>query len=143
MVPPGVKFPVPFGFAFPYGATYKGVVAAKDWDRKYQDGQARDEQTGERLWLLTAEDLDPKASQFGRDRLKVKMVAPAQPVPPPPINLGGISVTPIELTELVVTPWVDDSRCKTENRPCRARLAWSMRASGLIAPQTIEQAAAA
>ncbi len=142
MVPGGVKIPVPFGFAFSHGATVKSVAPAKDWDGKYNDGQARDEETGERLWLVTVEDLDPKAAEFGRDRLKVKVVAPVQPVPPDPMVLpGGLSITPVELTDLVLTPWVDDSRCKTSNHRCRARLAWSMRASGLIAPQAAQAAA--
>jgi hypothetical protein len=68
MVPGGVKIPVPFRFAFAHGATVKGIGPAKDWDGKYSDGQARDEETGERLWLVTVEDLDPRAPDHDRRR---------------------------------------------------------------------------
>jgi hypothetical protein len=144
MVPAGVKFPVPFDFAFNHGAIVKGLAPARDWYGKFGDGQARDEETGHRLWLALMEDLDPRAAQFGRDRAKVKIAASVQPVLPPPVDAGGVTFIPAELTDLVLTPWVDDARCtnsKNPNHKCRARLAWSMRASGLVAPRTAAAAA--
>ncbi len=134
MIPSKVQFPVPFQFAFRSGATFKCVVPAKDWDGKYSDGQARDQESGERLWLITIEDEDPRAAEFGRDRQKVKYAGPEAPAPPPAPIPTAPGYRPVELVDLVLTPWVDDSRCKSNGHRCRARLAWSMRASGLVAP---------
>src|SRR5947209_15166707 len=130
---------MPFEFAFPHGALFRGVQAATDFDKrgKVADDQARDKDTGERIWTVTLLDLDPDAARFGRDLVKVKVIAPVQPVPP-------VSAVPgyppaVELENLVLVPWVDDSRCKS-NGQCRARLAYSMRASG-IRPAAIAPAA--
>jgi hypothetical protein len=136
-----VKIPVPFGFAFGHGAVVKSVAAAKDWDGEHADGQARDKDSGQRLWLVTVEDLDPRAAEFGRDRLQVKVVAEQMPELPPAPLPQAPGYRPVELTGLVLTPWVDDSRCKATNSRCRSRLAWSMRASGLVAPTSAAQAA--
>jgi hypothetical protein len=38
----------------------------------------------------------------------------------------------VELENLVLVPWVDDGRCKG-GAQCRARLAYSMRATGIKA----------
>lgn len=39
----------------------------------------------------------------------------------------------VELVDVVLVPWVDDRKCHG-TRECNVRLAYSMRASGLIAP---------
>jgi hypothetical protein len=130
MVPSSLKIPMPFGFAFPHGALFRGVQKATDFDKrgKVDDDQARDKETGERIWTVTLLDLDPEAARFGRDLVKVKLIAPVQPVPPES-SVPGYPPA-VELEGLVLVPWVDDGRCKGGDR-CRARLAYSMRATGL------------
>jgi hypothetical protein len=130
VVPASLKIPMPFEFAFPHGALFRGVQAATDFDKrgKAVDDQLRDKETGERVWTVTLLDLDPLAARFGRDLVKVKIIAPVQPVPPESTVPGYPPA--VELTDLVLVPWVDDSKCKAGGT-CRARLAYSMRASGL------------
>ncbi len=130
MVPASLKIPVPFEFAFPQGALFRGVQKAVDFELrgKKEDDQARDKETGERIWTLTLIDLDPQAARFGRDLVKVKLIAPVCPVPPESAVPGYPPA--IELEGLVLVPWVDDGRCKGGG-PCRARLAYSMRATGM------------
>ncbi len=83
MIPASLKVPVPFEYAFPNGALALGVEPITDFDKRGQgDDQARDKDTGERLWGLNLMDLDPQATRFGRDRVKVKIAAPVQPVLP-------------------------------------------------------------
>ncbi len=140
MVPGSLKIPVPFEFAFPYGALFRGVQAATDFDKRGKGGddQARDKETGERIWTVTLLDLDPQAARFGRDLVKVKVIAPVAPVPPEPTVPGYPPA--VELEGLVLVPWVDDSKCKSSGT-CRARLAYSMRATG-IRPAQLRTAAA-
>jgi hypothetical protein len=123
---------MPFEYAFPHGALLRGVQAAVDFDKrgKVDDDQARDKETGERIWTVTLLDMDPQAARFGRDLVKVKVIAPHQPVPPASTVPGYPPA--VELENLVLVPWVDDSKCKAGGT-CRARLAYSMRATGLRA----------
>lgn len=140
MVPNSVRYPVPFDYAFPQGAIFLGVDKLVDFDRlKEPDNQARDEH-GERVWVVTVMDSDPEASKFGRSpQAKVKIAAPVQPVPPPAVVVGGLSITPVAFTGLTVTPYTDKAACKGDRSPhrCRARLAWSLRASAMVAPDEL------
>src|SRR5204862_293925 len=83
--------------------------------------QARDKDTGERVWVVVLLDLDPAAVRFGRDKVKVKITAPQQPVLPASAVPGYPPA--IELQGLVLVPWVDDGRCRGTGE-CRARLAY-------------------
>ncbi|MER7006665.1 hypothetical protein ABT297_26985 [Dactylosporangium sp. NPDC000555] len=137
MVPNSVRYPVPFHYAFPAGALFLGVDKQADFDKlRSEDNQARDEH-GVRIWVVTVMDQDPEAAKFGRSpQVKVKIAAPHQPVPPEPLQVAGMSITPVAFTNLMVTPYNDSSLCKGDRQPhrCRARLAWSYRASGMVAP---------
>ncbi|SCL16879.1 hypothetical protein GA0074694_1804 [Micromonospora inyonensis] len=86
MVPMTLKVPVPFEYVFPAGALCLGVAPQVDFDRRGEaDNQARDKETGERVWVVRVMDLDPEAGKFGRStevKVKVKVVAAHQPVPP-------------------------------------------------------------
>lgn len=138
MIPASLKVPVPFEYAFPNGALALGVEAVRDFDKRGQgDEQARDKDTGERLWAVALMDLDPQAARWGRDRVKVKIAAPVAPVLPDSAVPGYPPA--VELSGLVLVPWVDDRRCKGGNE-CRARLAYSMRADG-IGPARLTTAA--
>jgi hypothetical protein len=131
VVPASLKIPTPFEYAFPNGALALGVEPITDFDKRGQgDDQARDKDTGERLWGLNLMDLDPLAARFGRERVKVKIAAPVQPVLPDSAIPGYPPA--VELVGLVLVPWVDDRKCKG-SADCRARLAYSMRADGVIA----------
>ena len=143
MVPNSVRYPVPFPYAFPAGALFLGVDKQLDYDRiKEADNQARDE-NGERIWVVIVIDQDPQAAKFGRSpQAKVKIAAPQQPVPPPAVEVAGMSIRPVAFTDLTVTPYSDSSGCKGDRTPhrCRARLAWSYRASAMVAPSEIPAA---
>src|SRR4051812_41685416 len=134
-VPNAMKVPVPFEFVFPHGVLCLGVEPATDFDKRGQaDDQARDKETGERVWLVKALDLDPEAGKFGASKeLKVKVVAPVQPVPPAPTVPGYPPM--VEFAGVTITPYVDSQRCKGNASKCRSRLAWSIRATGLTEPQ--------
>ena len=143
MIQSSIRIPVPFDFAFPNGCLFLGVDKLVDFDRLTEpDNQARDEH-GVRVWVVKVSDQDPQAGRFGRsNETKVKIAADVQPVPPEGISLpGGITVTPVEFVDLVATPYVDNQPCKGTSKPhkCKARQAWSYRASGMVAPGSVRQ----
>lgn len=140
MVPASIKVPVPFEYAFPAGALCLGVDAQIDFDRRGEaDNQARDKETGERIWVVRVMDLDPEAIKFGRSvEVKVKVLAPNRPVPPAPTVPGYPSA--VTFDGLTLTPYVDSRRCKSSGR-CGARMAYSLRATGLRAADPLSPAA--
>jgi hypothetical protein len=118
-------FPVRFEDVFPHGAYVLAVEEARDFD-KLRDGvpdtQARDKESGERIWTVRVLDADPEART---SELKVKIVAPVQPVAPE--ATGSIPFRPVEFDGLKVTPYVKEGN----GRP---RVAYSLRATGMHAP---------
>lgn len=147
MVPSSIKIPVPFEYVFPAGALFLGVDKVVDFDRLSEaDNQARDER-GVRLWVVKVMDQDPEAGRFGRStEVKVKIAAEHQPVPPQGVALpGGVTVTPVQFTDLTATPYADTNSCKGIAKPhkCRARLAWSLRAAAMTTPGVVAVEAAA
>lgn len=143
MVPASIRIPVPFDYVFPQGALFLGVDKLVDFDRlREEDNQARDE-SGVRLWVVKVMDLDPEAGKFGRStEVKVRIAAPVQPVPPASPMPGYPPA--VAFTDVTVTPYVDGNSCKGTNRPhkCRARQAWSIRASQMVEPAALAGAAA-
>jgi hypothetical protein len=133
MVPLTVKVPVPYEYVFPHGALCLGVEPVKDFDAKGADDQARDKETGRRVWQVRVLDLDPEAGRFGASKeVKVKIAAEQQPVPPAPAVTGYPPM--VEFTGVTLTPYVSSQRKCTDR--CRARLAWSVRAESMTAPQS-------
>ena len=127
---------MPFEYVFPTGALFLGVEPVKDWDAKGEDDQARDEH-GVRLWAVRVMDLDADAGRFGRRTdVVVKIPAPYQPVPPVPQHPGFPPA--VEFDGLTVTPYVDAQSCNGRSTPhkCRARQAWSVRATEMRAPDS-------
>src|SRR4029450_6720561 len=116
--------------------------AATGCDRRGQgDDQVRDKETGERVWLVKVLDLDPEAGKFGASKeVKVKVLAPHQPVPPTSPVPGYPPA--VEFTDITLTPYTDSQRCKGTGK-CRARLAWSIRATAMTEPQPGAKRAAA
>ena len=97
----------------------------RDFDRstKEQAVQAVDRDTGVLVWTVDVVDADPEA----RDRtVRVKLLAPVQPVPPAAIE--GAPFRPVEFEGLTATPYVQTTASG------RSRLAWSFRASGMRPP---------
>ena len=122
-------FKVDCGDVFPHGLGIVGaVVPLVDFDRSTKESkvQQRDKESGLPVWTVDVMDFDPEA----RERtFKVKIVAAVQPVPPDAIP--GAPVRPVLLEGLTVTPYLKE----TGNG--RARVAYSLRASGLVAPRGV------
>jgi hypothetical protein len=142
-VPNGIKVPAAFEYVFPAGAMFMGVEPVTDFDRKASgaaDDQARDKETGERLWQVTVIDNDEEASKFGRSpAVKVKIVAPHQPVPPPSQMPGYRPLVAFE--GLTLTPYVDQGKCKAKSpHKCGARQAFSIRATAMVDPAHLGRA---
>ena len=142
MVPITMKVPVPCGYVFPAGCLFLGVEPATDFDKRGQaDDQVRDKDTGERVWLVKVLDLDEAAGKFGGSKeVKVKVIAPVQPVPPTSTVPGYPPA--VEFSDITLTPYTDSQRCKGTGK-CRARLAWSIRAGAMTEPQPAAKRAAA
>src|SRR5829696_6283090 len=119
-------FKVEFGDMFPLGAAVVGEVQPQnDFDASTKDRpvQARDKDSGLPVWVIDVMDFDPEA----RDRqFKVKIASAVQPVPPSAVE--GVPVRPVVLEELSAQPYLKD----VGNG--RQRIAYSLRASGMVAP---------
>jgi hypothetical protein len=112
--------------AFSYGCfVVGGVEPMRDFDRSTRDQavQAVDRDTGVLVWTVDVIDADPNA----RERtVRVKLLAPVQPVPPE--AAPGVPFRPVEFEGLTATPYVATTASG------RGRLAWSFRATGMRAP---------
>ncbi len=123
------RLAVDSGDVFPAGAFLKGRVepVADFQAAKREDGsrpQQVDKDTGLLLWQVMVLDADEGAGRKDT-AVVVKIAASVQPVPPE--NKSGLPWTPVEFVGLTATPYVDESGP-------RPRLAWSLRAQGLVAP---------
>lgn len=116
--------PVAFGHVFPFGAfAVSEVEPVRDFDRSTQQKfvQEADKTTGEPVWSVMVLDADPEARAASKT-VKVKIIAPVQPVLPEPVL--GSPFVPVEFEGMAVMPWVNDS----------GRLAYSIRSKGIKAP---------
>jgi hypothetical protein len=127
------QIPVEFGMVFPGGAYAAGPVEkVRDFERSRKDEviQQLDKDTGLPLWVVEVIDADEDARQR---TVKVKIAAQVQPVLPPPVP--GSPFTPVEFDGMTATPYVDASRCQAKDTgKCGARLAYSLKATGIRAP---------
>jgi hypothetical protein len=138
MVPFGLKVPVDSGVVFPKGALFLGIEPATDFEARGRvaDDQARDPETGLRLWFARVGDLeerDPNAKIWVPTESKIRIASAERPTPPPATVPGLPPV--VAFTGLLLVPYVDSARCGPGNREvrCRGRLAYSLRASGMVA----------
>jgi hypothetical protein len=126
-------FPVEFGTVFPSGVyAAGGVKMVRDFERSKGDLviQQADKITGLPLWVIEVIDADPEARQR---TVKVKVASAYQPVLPD--APAGSPFVPVEFEGLTATPWVDSSRCNAkETGRCGARMAYSLKATGVRAP---------
>ena len=127
------QIPVEFGAVFPDGAYAAGKIEmVRDFDRSSGDRvvQQIDKHTGLPLWVVEVIDADETARQR---MVKVKIATQVQPVLPSPTP--GSPFTAVEFEGLMVTPYVDASRCKGNGKDkCAARQAYSLKATGVRAP---------
>ncbi|MFC6091126.1 plasmid replication, integration and excision activator [Saccharothrix lopnurensis] len=93
--------------------------------------QETDKESGLLVWSVLA--IDQAAERKADAVVTVKIAAPHQPVPPEAIP--GTDVRPVVFEGLTVTPWIDDKACRGahggERHRCRAKLGYSLRASGM------------
>ena len=143
MIPSSIKIPVPWDYVAPHGALCLGVEPATDFDKRGQaDDQMRDKESGERIWLVKVLDLDPEAGKFGASKeFMVKVVAPHQPVPPASTVPGYPPM--VEFDGVTLTPYVDSQKCKGTGQKCKARQAWSIRATAMTEPRQASKPKAA
>ena len=100
------------------------MTTLDDFDASTKENrvQARDKDSGLPMWSVDVMDFDPAA----RERtFKVKIAAAVQPVPPEAIP--GAPVRPVVLEGLTLTPYIKEGP--------RPRIAYSLRATGLVAPR--------
>jgi hypothetical protein len=130
----GKRFAVGMDDVFSHGAFFRSVEPDNDFDlvrAKAADPQKRDKETGVRMWVVTVLDGDPEARTA---EVKVRIVANTMPTAP--LALPGSPFPQVEFADLSVMPWVDGQRCKTrraDDRECRGRVAYSLRASDMRA----------
>jgi len=133
----GGRLPVDSVDVFPHGLyafVATEVEPARDFERSTSDRfvQQVDKDTGLAVWTFEVLDADPQA----RDKaITVRIVAEHKPVLPE--APAGMPFRPVEFEGLTVAPSVDTSRCSggPGAHRCRARLAWSFRATGIVAPK--------
>src|SRR5262245_48352743 len=125
MIQGPIKVQVPHETVFPYGALCLGVDKQLDFEKRGTgDDQARDKDSGLRVWGVRLTDLDPEAAKPGRtSEVKIKIGAAVQPVPP---RRQHPNVPPAVVFEgLTLTPYVDTSRCNGSSTRCWSRQAFS------------------
>jgi hypothetical protein len=121
----GHRFAVPMAVLFPHGVYAMSVEQAMDYDEKSgRRTPSKDKQTGELVWTVTVIDRDPEARE---KQVKVKVTGPVQPVLPGEI-MPGSGLHAVDFTDVTITPYVSEGRGGG-----RARLAYSLRASGVYA----------
>jgi hypothetical protein len=134
MVPFSVKVPVASEVVFPAGALWMGVEAQTEFGVLVgQNAQAIDKDTGLPLWSCTVIDLEEpdETARFRRStELKVRIAAHVAPVPPLPRVPGYPPV--VAFIGLSMTPYLDAGRCSSGRERCGCRLAYSLRATGVV-----------
>ncbi len=122
------RFKVSMGDVFPHGAyVVSEVEPVRDFDKSTRERpvQATDKESGQLVWSVSVLDADPDARKDAKT-VTVKISAPHRPVPPE--AMAGVPFRPVEFDGLTVTPYVNDNGG-------RARIAYSLRATGMRAPQ--------
>jgi hypothetical protein len=107
------------------------VEPRRDFEKSTKDNpvQEVDKESGVRVWEAEVVNTDPEARKADRS-FTVKIVAERQPVPPESADASGMR--PVVFAHLEAMPWMDDRMCSGKDQPhrCRAKIAWSYRASG-------------
>ncbi len=113
------------------------VEPRRDFEKSSKDNpvQEVDKESGVRVWEAEVVNTDPEARKADRS-FTVKIVAERQPVPPESADASGMR--PVVFAHLEAMPWLDDRMCSGKDQPhrCRAKIAWSYRASGFAETST-------
>ena len=124
-LPGGHRFAVSMSELYPFGCYAMDVAQAEDYDeRTSRRTPSKDKASGELVWTVTVIDRDPEARE---KQVKVKVSGPFMPVLPGEIAPGS-GLHPVDFIGLTVTPYVPEV---APGR--RARIAWSYRATGMVA----------
>ncbi len=126
----GTRFKVTMADVFPNGCNLvpASITEAQDYDeRSGRRSPAKDKVTGQRVFTCRVMDMDPELDGRSRE-VAVKILADVQPVAP-----TGAPFEPVEFENLTVTPYVTD----------KGRMAFSLRATAILAPKGGKAAAAA
>ncbi len=136
MITNGIRLPVTMQEAFPHGCCLvpDSIAEAMDWDEVTRSRTpTRDKVTGQPVYSCRVSDLDPELAGRSRE-VVVKILADRMPVPP-----TRQPFEPVEFEGLMVTPYVDNGRCNGKNNRCQARMAFSLRATGIKAARPVQQ----
>ena len=113
------------------------MVSTFDLLGKVDDSQARDKETGLRVWTVRVVDIeqpDESVRFLKSSELKVRVASEQRPVPPPSRVPGYPPLVAFE--GLTLTPYLDAQKClgprRGEAHKCRARVAYSLRATGMV-----------
>lgn len=128
---------VEFEQVFPVGAYALDVAPVTEFGAKAAGRQETDKVSGLPLWAVTVIDADPNARQ---KQAKVKVAAKVCPTLPP--EAAGLPFRPVEFDRMTVTPWVEYTNGKDPQGRDRARVSYSLRASGIRAPSSAAKPAA-
>jgi len=117
---------------FPFPLMLVGdVEVRRDFEKSSKDHvvQEVDPESGVRMWNAEVVNTDPEARKSERS-FTVKLIAEHQPVPPAAAD--GSTMRPVVFANLEGLPWLDDRMCNGKDQPhkCKARIAWSYRATG-------------
>ena len=132
----GARLPISHDEVFPEGALVMGVEpmvkfqSADDRARGVPIQPEVDKVSGLPLFAVTV--IDQAAERKADAVVTVKIAAKQQPVPPEAIP--GTNLRPVIFEGLTLTPWIDDKACRSnpgERHKCRARMAYSLRATGM------------
>ena len=125
----GTRLPVTMQQVFPQGCHLMpdSITEAQDYDEKTRiRTPAVDKLTGKRVFQCRVADMDPELEGRSRETV-VKILADR-----PPSRRPGSRSSWSSSTGLQVTPYVDSGRCQGQGR-CNARMAFSLRATGIKA----------
>jgi hypothetical protein len=107
------------------------VEPRRDFEKSTKDNpvQEVDKESGVRVWEAEVVNTDPEARKADRS-FTVKLISDRQPVPPESADASGMRL--VMFAHLEAMPWLDDRMCSGKDQPhrCRAKIAWSYRASG-------------
>ena len=134
----GTRLSTQMAEVFPAGCCLlpDSISEAQDWDEATRvRTPAVDKLTGKRVYHVRVVDLDPALEGRSRE-VVVKVIADRMPSPP-----TRQPFEPVEFENLTITPWVDSGRCQGRGR-CSARIAFSLRATGIKAARLARQDAA-
>jgi hypothetical protein len=135
----GSRLPVGMQNVFPNGCHLVpgSITEAMDYDEATgRRSPAVDKYTGKPVFQCRVSDMDLDLEGRQRETV-VKILADRMPAPP--------TGTPFELVEfdgLQVTPYVDTGRCQGKGK-CMARMAFSLRATGIKAARPVPKQDAA